>query len=96
MSVHVVVPPEFAGPIGGDLCSRRGRIERLDSAGIQHEIHALVPLATMFGYVTALRNMTQGRGSFTMHFEHYEAVPFEMAEEIAALRREEMAAKQKT
>ncbi len=95
MSVNVLVPPEYAGGATGDICSRRGRIEGIDSTGIQHEIHAMVPLASMFGYVSDLRNMTQGRGSFTMHFQHYEAVPFHIAEEIAKKRREEKEKKDK-
>ncbi|MDP7035428.1 MAG: elongation factor G [Planctomycetota bacterium] len=87
MSVRVIVSDEYAGGISGDLCSRRGRIEKIDAAGTRHEIYAMAPLASMFGYVTDLRSMTSGRGNFTMHFEHYEAVPYELAEEIAAQRK---------
>ncbi len=87
MSVNVVTPPDFAGPINGDLCSRRGRIMGMEIKGTYQEIHAMVPLGQMFGYATAVRTLSQGRASFTMHFEQYEAVPYSLAEEIVKERR---------
>lgn len=82
MSVNVISPEEFSGTITGILCSKRGRILGMDSQGNAKVVKAIVPLANMFGFASELRNMTQGRGSFTMHFEHYEAVPFNIAEEV--------------
>jgi len=87
MSVNVVTPPDFAGSINGDLCSRRGRIMGMELEGTYQEIHAMVPLGQMFGYATAVRTLSQGRASFTMHFERYEAVPYSLAEEIVKERR---------
>jgi len=87
MSVSVVTPPEYSGSVNGDLCSRRGRIMGMESrAGVQ-EIQGFAPLAEMFGYATILRTLTQGRASFTMHFERYEAVPVAIAEKIVEERR---------
>jgi len=88
MSVNVTTPQEFAGSITGNLCSRRGRVTGMDAQGNAQVIKAMVPLATMFGYTTELRNTTQGRGAFTMHFERYEAVPFAIAEEVIEKQRE--------
>ncbi|MBN1918522.1 MAG: elongation factor G [Verrucomicrobia bacterium] len=88
MSVQVVAPEEHAGPVHGDLCARRGRITGMHVKGAMNEVEALVPLGTMFGYATQLRSLTSGRASFTMQFERYEAVPYSIAEEIVARRRE--------
>jgi elongation factor G len=88
MSVNVVTPEDSAGAIMGALCNRRGVISGMDQQGNAKVIKALVPLATMFGYATDLRNQSQGRATFTMHFEHYEAVPFSVVEEILAKKRE--------
>lgn len=93
MSVNVVTPSEFLGTINGDLCSRRGRIIGIEARSNVQEISAMVPLAGMFGYATDVRTMSQGRASFTMHFERYEAVPDALAEEIVKARREKDAAK---
>ncbi len=82
MSVEVVVPEEYMGDVIGDLNSRRGRIEGLELRGTSQIIRAMVPLARMFGYATDMRSLTQGRGSFTMHFGKYEEVPASIAEEI--------------
>jgi elongation factor G len=82
MSVEVVVPDEYMGPVNGDLISRRGRLEGTEIRGTTHIIKAMVPLSEMFGYATELRSRTQGRGSFTMHFGRYEEVPKNIAEEI--------------
>ena len=82
MSVEVVVPEEYMGEVIGDLNSRRGRIEGLQLRVTSQIIKSSVPLAQMFGYATDLRSLTQGRGSFTMHFGRYEEVPGSIAEEI--------------
>ena len=71
----------------GDLNSRRGRILGMEPQGTAQIIKALCPLANLFGYAGELRNATQGRASFTMHFEHYEAVLFSIAEEIIEKRK---------
>jgi elongation factor G len=86
MNVEVVVPEEFSGPVFGDLNGRRGRIQGMDTRGVAKVITAHVPLATMFGYATDLRSMTQGRATYTMQFSHYEAVPQAISEEITAKR----------
>jgi len=87
MSVNVITPERFAGGITGNLCARRGRIQGMEPQGNAQVIKALCPLATLFGYTTELRNMTQGRAGFTMHFERYEAVPYSIAESIVEERR---------
>ena len=83
MKVEVVAPEEFVGDIIGNLNARRAQIEGMEprSGGIQ-AVRALVPLGEMFGYATDLRSMTQGRGTFTMEFDHYDEVPPEVAERI--------------
>jgi elongation factor G len=87
MSVNVSSPEDFAGGITGNLCGKRGRIVGMEPLAAGQMIKAVVPLANMFGYASELRNMTQGRGSFTMHFEQYETVPLRIAEEVAAERK---------
>jgi elongation factor G len=87
MSVEVIVPEEYMGPASGSICQRRGRIESMDEQGGAKVIQGMVPLSEMFGYSNAIRTMTQGRGTFTMHFEHYETVPFSLAEEIIKKRK---------
>ncbi len=87
MDVEVVTPEEFMGAVTGSLAQRRGRIETMDSKGAQKIIRAKVPLGEMFGYANHVRTLTQGRASFSMEFEHYEAVPFSQAEEIVAKRK---------
>ena len=82
MKVQVVVPDEYLGNVMGDITSRRGRPLGQESRGNALAIDAMVPLAEMFGYVTSLRSNTQGRGQFTMEFDHYEEVPRNIAEEI--------------
>lgn len=82
MKVEVVVPEEYMGDVIGDLNARRGRMEGMESrAGAQH-IDAFVPLSEMFGYATDLRSKTQGRGNYTMTFDHYEEVPKTIAEQV--------------
>jgi elongation factor G len=84
MRVEVVVPEEYMGDIMGDINSRRGRVEGMEARGGAQVIRGMVPLAEMFGYATSLRSKTQGRGTFTMQFDHYEEVPKNIAEEIIA------------
>jgi len=93
MSASITVPEEHAGTITGNLCSRRGRITNMEAQGNAQVVKAMVPLSSMFGYASDLRNASQGRGSFTMHFEHYEAVPFALAEEIIEAKRKQVAAR---
>ena len=77
------------GAATGSICQRRGRVEGMeDKAGVKL-VNGFVPLGEMFGYSSAIRTATQGRGSFTMHFERYEVVPFELSEEIIEKRRKE-------
>jgi elongation factor G len=83
MDVEVVVPEEFMGDVMGDLSSRRGHIQGMDSRGGGQVIRALVPLSEMFGYATTVRSKTQGRATFTMQFDHYAEVPKSIAAEIA-------------
>ncbi|QDP38882.1 elongation factor G [Radiobacillus deserti] len=82
MKVEVVIPEEYMGDIMGDVTSRRGRVEGMEARGAAQVVKAFVPLAEMFGYATALRSNTQGRGTYTMHFDHYEEVPKSIGEEI--------------
>ena len=84
MKVEVVTPEEYMGDIIGDLNSRRGQILGMEPRGNAQVIRALVPLATMFGYVSTLRSLSQGRAQYTMQFDHYEPVPQQVAEEIRA------------
>lgn len=80
--VEVVVPEEYMGDVIGDLNSRRGRVDGMEMRGGAEHINAFVPLAEMFGYATDLRSKTQGRGVYTMTFDHYEEVPKNVAEKI--------------
>ena len=82
MDVEVVVPEEFMGTVMGDLTSRRGKPLGNESRGRDISIKAMVPLSEMFGYMTVLRSNTQGRGTYTMIFDHYEEVPRSIAEDI--------------
>jgi elongation factor G len=83
MRVEVVAPEEYTGDVIGNLSANRGMIEGMEmrTSGVQ-AIRANVPLAAMFGYATRLRSMTQGRGTFTMEFEHYAPVGESLAQEI--------------
>jgi elongation factor G len=85
--VEVVVPEEYMGDVIGDLNSRRGHIQGMEPRAGAQAIRAQVPLATMFGYATDLRSMTQGRATYTMQFSHYSEVPGSIAEEIVAHQR---------
>ncbi|WEG12676.1 elongation factor G [Pullulanibacillus sp. KACC 23026] len=82
MKVEVVIPEEYLGDIMGDITSRRGRVEGMEARSGAQVVKAMVPLSEMFGYATTLRSATQGRGTYTMHFDHYEEVPKSIAEEI--------------
>ena len=84
MRVEAVTPDEYMGDIIGDLNSRRGQVTGMEPRGNAQVVSAMVPLATMFGYVNTLRSLSQGRAQFTMHFDHYEPVPAMVAEEIRA------------
>lgn len=86
MNVEVTVPDEYLGNVIGDLTSRRGRIEGQDNHGMLQSIRALVPLSQMFGYATALRSNTQGRGNYTMQFAKYEECPKSIAEAVIKKR----------
>jgi len=82
MAVEVVTPEEYLGSIIGDLNGRRGMIQGQDMRGNAVVVNAFVPLANMFGYVNTLRGMSQGRAQFTMQYDHYEAVPQHVADEV--------------
>ena len=84
MSVEVDVPEEYMGDVIGDLNSRRGRMDGMEARNGSQHIKAYVPLSEMFGYATDLRSKTQGRGNYSMTFDHYEEVPKKIAEEIQA------------
>jgi elongation factor G len=86
MKVEVTIPEEYMGDVMGDLNSKRGRIQQMSDRGNAKIVDAHVPLAEMFGYATNLRSMTQGRGNYTMEFDHYEEVPGNVAQEIIAKR----------
>src|SRR5512140_362614 len=75
MKLEVVVPEKFMGDVTGHLSSKRGSVENVEDRGLNKVIHGKVPLSEMFGYTTALRSMTEGRGSSSMEFDHYEVVP---------------------
>jgi len=87
MKVEAIVPEQFLGDITGDLNSKRARIEKMEDMGNVKVIDAKVPLSEMFGYATQIRSMTQGRGSFTMEFDHYAQVPENIAQQIIEGKR---------
>ena len=82
MAVEVVIPEENLGDVMGHVTARRGRVEGMEAREVQQIVHAMVPLAEMFGYATTLRSATQGRGTFSMTFDHYEDVPKSVQDEI--------------
>jgi len=84
MKVEVVTPEDYMGDIIGDLNSRRGQVNSMDTRGNARVVDAHVPLANMFGYVNNLRSMSQGRAQFTMQFDHYSEVPKAVADEVIA------------
>jgi elongation factor G len=93
MSVSVITPADYLGSVNGDLAARRGRIEAMEQRGVNHEIRSFVPLGSMFGYSTQVRTLSSGKATFTMTFDHYEPVPFNLAEEIVASRAKMMASR---
>jgi elongation factor G len=84
MRVEVVVPEEYMGDVIGDITSRRGHIQSMETRGGSQVINSRVPLSEMFGYATDLRSSTQGRGSYSMHFDRYEPTPTSVSEEVIA------------
>jgi elongation factor G len=88
MQVEAVTPEVFMGEVIGDLSSRRGRIEGMESRAGSQVVKALVPLANMFGYATDLRSATQGRATYSMEFSHYEPLPESLAAELAEKARQ--------
>ena len=84
MRVEVTVPKEHMGDVMGNLSSRRGHIQSQEDRGGTQIIQARVPLAEMFGYSTDLRSRTQGRASYSMHFDRYEQAPSNVSEEVVA------------
>ncbi len=82
MKIEVITPDEFTGDVIGDFDRRRGRLVGMENEGSSQMIHALVPLAEMFGYASDLRSRTQGRATYSMEFAQYEAVPRSVANEI--------------
>ncbi len=84
MRVEVVVPKDYMGDVMGDLSSRRGRIQSQEDRGGTQIVNARVPLSEMFGYATDLRSRTQGRATYSMHFDRYEQAPQNVSEEVVA------------
>ncbi|MDD9900534.1 MAG: elongation factor G [Alphaproteobacteria bacterium] len=82
MKVEVVTPEEYMGDVIGDLNSRRGQVSSMDSRGNARVVAAMVPLASMFGYINTLRSMSQGRAQYSMEFDHYDPVPQAVADEV--------------
>jgi elongation factor G len=82
MKVETVTPEQFMGDVVGDLSSKRGQIDNMGERGQAKVVSALVPLSSMFGYATQLRSMTQGRGNYSMEFDHYQEMPKNVADEI--------------
>lgn len=87
MKVEVLVPEEYMGDVIGNLNSRRGRVEGMEARSGAQAIHCMCPLSEMFGYATDLRSRSQGRGTFTMQFDHYEEVPHSVADKITGRSR---------
>jgi elongation factor G len=86
MKVETIVPDQYLGDVVGDINSRRGRIDNIESRLGEQSVHCFVPLSEMFGYATDLRSRTQGRGMYTMQFDHYEEVPKNVAEKVVGKR----------
>jgi elongation factor G len=84
MKVEVLTPEKYMGDVIGDLNSRRGQVQEMNTRGNANVVNAMVPLANMFGYVNNLRSLTQGRANYSMQFDHYEKVPSNVAEEVKA------------
>ena len=86
MKVEIIVPEQYMGDVMGNVSSRRGRVDGMEARAQDQIIHAFVPLSEMFGYTTDLRSRTQGRGMFTMQFDHYEEVPKNVADKVIGAR----------
>jgi elongation factor G len=82
MKIEITAPEEFMGDLIGDLNSRRGHIENIETHGGMCTIHGFIPLAQTFGYSTVIRSLTQGRATYSMEFSDYQEVPRDMAEDI--------------
>ena len=82
MSIEVTTPEQYVGDIVSDICSRRGRVQGMEMKANLQTIEAEAPLSEMFGYATSLRSISSGRANYSMHFEKYIEVPFEIAENI--------------
>ena len=93
MKVEVTMPEEDMGDVIGDINSRRGRIEGMEDIGGGKMVKGFVPLAEMFGYATDLRSRTQGRGNYSMFFDHYEQVPKNVQEKVLSARNQERSGK---
>ena len=82
MKMEIIVPEQYLGDVIGDLTARRGSVSGMESRTTEQVVHGIAPLSEMFGYSTSLRSRTQGRGVFTMQFDHYAEVPRNIAEKI--------------
>ena len=89
MSTEITTPEEYLGAITGSIATKRGKILDMDLKNGTRLVKTQVPLAEMFGYTNELRNITSGRAVASMHFDHYEVVPYAIAEEIVEERRKE-------
>jgi elongation factor G len=87
MKVEVLTPENFMGDVIGDLNAKRGQIQEMTDRGQMKVVRAMVPLASMFGYATSLRSMSQGRASYSMEFDHYAEVPNNVAQTIITGRQ---------
>jgi len=86
MKVDVSIPEQYLGDVMGNISSRRGNLLGMEEVNGNQNIHAEVPLSEMFGYATDLRSLTQGRGNYSMQFDHYTEVPRNIAEKIIGER----------
>jgi len=86
MRVELIIPDQYLGDVMGDITSKRGQIDGLETRANDQIIHAFVPLSEMFGYTTDLRSRTQGRGMFTMQFDHYQEVPKSVTERVTGFK----------
>ena len=87
MKVEITMPEEYMGDVIGDVNSRRGRVEGMEDIGNGKMVKAYVPLAEMFGYATDLRSKTQGRGNYSMFFDHYEQCPKQVQDKVVSAKK---------
>jgi elongation factor G len=87
MNVEITVPEKFLGDITGNVSSKRGQIEGVDDRGMAKVVRCIIPLSEMFGYMSTLRSMTEGRASFNMEFSRYDIVPQNVADEVIKSRK---------